>query len=455
MVRLGSFVAPPEFFSFDAAGIDPTIGTRSFGGIYATHREGSTPRTYTFNRFSVEAEAPSGGGTIDFDRSSFPVANPTSMVWGPDNRLYVTELFGKIHALTLNANKQVVADEVITTLGSRLTLGITIDPQSTASNVILWVGHSNPSTSEGRLNSSTVTRLSGSRFTTRQDVITGLPRAIANHAINSLHFGPNGKLYVAVGGNTAAGAPNTANTDFGRRAEQPLSAALLVADVRTTNFDGSCATPANTYGPSPCDVVPYATGLRNMYDFVHHTNGSIYGADNGLGVTGTYPPKPAASCTGFGNTALWNQGGHNPGEQSDELERLVQGKYYGHPNPYRNECVFKNGSYQGVLRPSNYVAPMYNLGLHKSADGMIEYTSDMFDGALKGELLIANYSVGDDITRVKLSSDGRSVVRATQLASGFSNPLPLAQGPDGTIYVGEMGAGKITALEPGPPTPGA
>src|SRR5690606_27179571 len=33
-VILGAFTAPGEFFSFDAAGIDPLIGTRSFGGIF-------------------------------------------------------------------------------------------------------------------------------------------------------------------------------------------------------------------------------------------------------------------------------------------------------------------------------------------------------------------------------------------------------------------------------------
>jgi hypothetical protein len=63
-------------------------------------------------------------------------------------------------------------------------------------------------------------------------------------------------------------------------------------------------------------------------------------------------------------------------------------------------------------------------------------------------LLIANYSRGDDITRVKLSADGRSVVKAEQLVGGFTNPLPLAQDPDGTIYVGEFGGNKVTALKP-------
>src|SRR5215210_6039098 len=453
--EVATFTAPPEFFSFDAAGIDPTIGTRSFGGIYATHRNGTTPLTYKFDDFSVTADnPPPASREFTFNRSSFPVPNPTSMVWGPDGRLYVTELFGKIHALTLDNAKKVVSDRVITTLGSRMTLGITVDPRSTPSNVILWASHSSPSTNNGALNSGTVTRLSGSNFATRKDVITGLPRAIANHGVNAVHFGPDGQLYIAVGGNTGAGAPNSANTEFGSRAEQPLSAALLVADVRAAGFDGSCATPEETYGPAPCDVVPYSTGLRNTYDFVFHTNGSTYAPDNGLGVTGTYPPSPTSPCIDSGNPALWTQGGDYPGDQPDNLNRLVQGKYYGHPDPYRlgggwsPECVFKDGSYQGVDPPANYKPPLYNLGAHKSADGIIEYQGDAFDGALDHELLITNYSVGDDVTRVALSADGRSVVKATHLVGGFDNPLPIAEGPDGTLYVGEFGAGKVTTLEP-------
>ena len=68
--------------------------------------------------------------------------------------------------------------------------------------------------------------------------------------------------------------------------EQPLSAALLVADVRNAGFDGSCDNTADLFGPPPCDVTTYATGLRNTYDFVWHSNGCIYGPDNGLGVDG-------------------------------------------------------------------------------------------------------------------------------------------------------------------------
>ncbi|MGH3004342.1 MAG: Kelch repeat-containing protein [Gaiellaceae bacterium] len=453
-VRVGIFRVPGEFFSADAAGIDPTIGTRTFGGILATHRNGSSPLTYTFDDFSLidDSSGTAGGvaSAFSFDRTSFPLTRPTSMAWGPDGRLYVTELLGTIHALTLGPDNQPVADEVITTLGARLTLGIAVDPASTPSNVILWASHSDRNLSnDAPPNSSMVSRLSGPGFTTRQDVITGLPRSMANHSVNSLHFGPEGRLYVAISGNTGAGAPNTADTEFGDRAEQPLSAAILVADVGSPDFQGDCETPLDTFGfPETCDVRPYATGFRNSYDFTFHSNGSMYATDNGLGVTGSFPPSPNPPCTGLASTEPWNEGGNNPGEQPDLLFRVEAGKYYGHPNPYRDECVFKDGRYQDVAPLPNYEPPLFALGSKKSANGVIEYRGDAFKGVLQGDLLITNYSQGDDVVRVKLSPDGLSVADFDVVAGGFSDPLTLIEGADGTIFVAEFGSSQITALTP-------
>lgn len=453
----GTYVAPPEFFSFDAAGIDPRIGTRSFAGIFASHRNGSAPLVYTFDYFGV-TEEPSVdlGGSVDFKRTSFPVPFPTSMAFGPDGRLYVTELFGKIHALTIDDNHQVVDDQQISTLtdafgASRLTLGIEVDPDSTPDNVILWVAHSNGSLSNGAANSGTVSRISGSAFGTIEHVITGLPRAIANHSVNSIHFAADGKLYVAQGGNTGAGAPNDAMTEFGTRPEQPLSAALLVADVKAAGFEGDCASAvddstgtADKTIPATCDVVPYATGLRNMYDFVFHTNGQVYGPDNGLGVKGTFPASPTPDCQGI----VAYTSSLDPGARPDPLILVEQGNYYGHPNPARDECVFGDGTFQAVSPLPNYASPIHNLGNHRSANGIIEYTSGRRCGTLQGDLLIANYSLGDDITRIVLSDDGSSVVASESLVGGLSDPLPLALHSDGTIYVGEFGSGNVTALQP-------
>ncbi|MDN4483792.1 Ig-like domain-containing protein [Demequina lignilytica] len=454
VIEVATFEIPGEFFSFDAAGTDPAIGTRTFGGIFASHRNAGSPLTYRFADFVVEEYAePPAEPDYPFSRVSTAVTMPTSMVWGPDDRLYVTEVFGKIHALTFDSGWNVIADEVISTIGNRLTLGITTDPASTPTDVILWVAHSDPTFSDADPNTGMVSRLSGAGFTTRQDVITGLPRAEADHSTNSLHFGPDGLLYFAQGGNTGAGAPNTTASEFGDRPEQPLSAALLVADVKDPTFQGSCATPlgdgitdtaANFEIPTTCDVQLFATGLRNMYDFTFHSNGEMYGPTNALGVQGTYPVIQAdGSCTGL---APWPT--NDPGTQPDILTHLLEGGYYGHPNPYREECVFFSGEEQGVAPEPDYEPAIYSFGNNRSSNGIIEYQGDSFCGALSGELLVTSYSVGDNITRLQLSPDGNSILQARVMVSGFDDPLPIAQGPDGVIFVGEFGGGQVTTLIP-------
>lgn len=472
---LGSVTAPPEFFSFDAAGIDPRLGTRSFGGIYASHRNGPAPVTFRFKEFSVTAAAPAtppaAGGGLDFARNSVGFNSPTSLAFGPDNRLYAAGLLGNIEALTPNPQSQFAGAVQRQTIGAlqqafpqfgnqRLLLGIAIDPESTPDNVILWVAHSDPSLNAGSANSSMVSRISksnpaGSTYDTVTHVITGLPRAIANHAINSLHFGPDGKLYIALAGNTGAGGPNTAATEFGPRPEQPLSAALLVADVKSAFFQGQCASAVNDSNgtaaktvPATCDVAVYSSGLRNLYDFVFHSNGQIYGPDNGLGVTGSYPRQAFPDCQGFASTTPYTQGGNNPGVQPDTLQRLLPGKYYGHPNPARDECVFKDGHFQGVSPLPNYEPPLAILGDHLSSNGIVEYPVNVGCAGLKGELLISNYSLGNDLTRVKLAADGLSVLSKSSLVGGFTDPLPVAVSPQGTIYVGELSSSRITALTP-------
>jgi N-acetylneuraminic acid mutarotase len=484
-VTIGTVAPPPGMFSADAAGIDPTIGTNTFGGVFATHRNGSTARQYVFDDFSLEdvtpATPPPPTGTPVFQRFSVgaTIASPTAMAFGPDGRLYVTELLGKIHALTLSSSHVVTSDQVITSLGSRLTLGLAVDPASTPDNVILWVSHSDPDlagpdpvTGNGgaAANSSAVARFTVdpvARTATRAspDPITGLPRSQANHSINSVGFGPveadgRRRLYVIMGGNTGAGAPNDSAAslgEFGWREEQPLTAAMLVADVFGPGFDGTCANTTDIYGAAPCSVRPYATGLRNSYGFVWHSNGSLYAPDNGAAVGPSFPRSPSPPCDGPAPYPA-----NSPGTQNDVLYRVLAGSYYGHPNPHRlstPECVFKDGSKQGVAPLSTYERPIADLGASKSADGIIEYRSGAFGGAIRGNLLVSNYSVGDDITRIVLSSDGASVASRSSLAGGFVDPLPLVEGADGTIYVGEFGGNRITALVPTgetspPPTTG-
>jgi large repetitive protein len=461
-----------EWFSFDQAGINPSIATRSFGGIFATHRNAS-PQTFSFDNFSIiEGESVVLPSDLPFSEWSIPVNNATSMEYGPDGRLYVATLFGDIHALSINPDTRTFTREVIKTIpnsegGNRLTLGIAVDPDSTADNVVLWVSHSDGSVNNGVLNSGKVSRLSGSGFTQKDDIIMGLPRAIANHASNDIDFGPDGRLYIWQGGNTGSGSANNAPSEFGDRPEQVLSAALLVADVKAPDFNGNAASNIGEfidefYARTNSDVQIYASGLRNTYDGVFHSNGRIYAPDNGLGVTGTVPPVPRlGDPSNRSITTLFGQVPQdNPGKQPDPLNLIVEGGYYGHPNPYRDEVVFKDGTFQGFNNtdnnplnniPSghpNYQTPFLVLGENRSADGIIEYTADNFFGQLQGDLLITNFSQGDDVTRIKLSPDGLSATSTSSLIGGFTDPLPIVMGPNGSFVVGEFNGNKITILEP-------
>ncbi|NRB42193.1 MAG: PQQ-dependent sugar dehydrogenase [Pseudomonadales bacterium] len=452
---LGNITVSPEFFSFDAAGIDPVIGTRSFTGLFSTHRNSSISNQYEFEYFNVEvgSSLPNDDElNFSFSKSSHPLSFPTSMAWAPDGKLYVSELFGSIHALSYDENLSVISDEVITslvdTLGPRLTLGLTVRHDNPADNndYSLWISSSSPSVNEGVANSGAITRLSGINFGTVEQVITGLPRAKANHATNRLHFGLDNRLYMAVGGNTGAGSPVDVITEFGDMQEQPLSSAIIVADVFAPGFDGSCHNSEDIFADPPCDVATYATGLRNSYDFVIHSNGNMYATDNGLGVTGAFPPSPFPDCSGLSDARLVADGGNNPGVQPDELMLIMEGKYYGHPNPSREECIFKDGSLQGVSPLSNYEPPISNLGEHASANGIIEYTSSRGCGKLEHSLLTTRYSLGDDVLRIKLTGDGLGVQTQDSLITGLNDPLTLSE-KGGNLFVAEFGSGQISAFK--------
>ena len=497
---------PDAWFSFDAAGIDFNLGTRSFAGLLATHRNRAAtlgPLVYRFRDFAVTAldtggtPPPPPASSVDFSTWSLPIANPSALALGPDGRLYVATASGTIQAFTLDHDARAVTQTTtITAVQNRLVLGLAVDPASTPGNVILWAAHSTLSQTNGVANSGTVSRLSGPGFATRQDVIVGLPRSLADHSVNHIHFGPDGRLYLAQGGNTGAGASNDAGNEFGPRPEQPLSAALLVADVKSPTFNGNC-TPSQDPAQMDasgiatkevrCDVQVYASGLRNPYDFVFHSNGQVYATDNGLGVLGTFPDlKPGAlswtessGCEGpiLGTAA---RDAHNPGIRHDLLQRIDAGGYYGHPNPSRDQCVFFGGNptsaadapvanesggndYQestkypvGRAAQSSFRPATFSFGLNKSADGIVEYTSQAFCGALRGDLLVTYYSTSDQVRQLTLSPDGRSVAANRTLArtttgtggQGLVDPLPITQDPLGRLYVGEFGGGRVSVFEP-------
>jgi glucose/arabinose dehydrogenase len=367
------------------------------------------------------------------------VNNPTSLAFGPDGRLYVAA-FDQIKALTLSPDGlSVTATETIATSQTNL-LGIAFDPTDSPSAPVTVYA--------SRQNTGATGSYQGviSKFTapswTRSDVITGLPYSApyTNHQTNGIAFDSFGKLYIAQGSNTDAGlqGPNYPET--------PLSAAILVADIHAQGFNGTI-----TYSPSTPptndnvnqtggDVSVFAAGTRNPYDLVVHSNGLIYATDNGAA-----GPNTSISCTMSG-TGVSN---------SDELNLIESGNYYGFPNRNRGRTDTRQCTYHAPEEGNGagFTAPISILPAHCSCDGITEYTSSAFAGKLLGDLIIAEWSFGN-VVRADLAPDGRSVASITTIASGLSQPLDVTMNPAGILYVAELSGNRITYLAPTVPVGG-
>ncbi|HMC72480.1 MAG TPA: choice-of-anchor D domain-containing protein, partial [Mycobacteriales bacterium] len=220
----------------------------------------------------------------------------------------------------------------------------------------------------------------------------------------------------------------------------------------------------------------YATGVRNAFDLVWHSNGQLYAPTNGSASGGNTPATPSplpSSCsnridsgTNGAYTGPQVPGLTNiPDAQDNFLFRVVKNGYYGHPNPTRCEWVLNGGNptsgadtaevpqYPAGTQPDrNWRGAAYDFGLHYSPDGAVEYKGNAFGGLLNGLILVARYSAGDDIIALMPGGTSLNITGATTGISGFTgftDPLDIAEdNSTGNLYVTELGAQQITLLTP-------
>ena len=447
----------------------------------------------------------STGGTIAFDKVASGASGKlfTSVTKGPDGKLYAGTILGTIYRYTINADGTLGNEEAINTVRTnasamdfngapnRTIIGLAFDPSATADNLILWItdnyaylGSDVPEW-EGK-----IAKLTGANLQNYQLVVTNLPRSIKDHETNSIAFGPDGALYLTQGSNNAMGAVD----GTWKREERLLSAAVLRLDLNklpsALPIDAKTEGVAAPYDPfaQGAPLTLYATGVRNAYDLVWHSNGHLYVPTNGSAAGGN-APSPSASDPNFSayDVNTWcnnnridvNNGaspfpvptslpyiGNNRQAETDYLFKITENKYYGHPNPKRCEWVLNKGNLGsttsdpfevnayplGTQPDRNYdVAGVFDAGLHASANGAVEYTGGAFGGALKGKLIVVRYSSSQDIQYFSFDSNGRVTDRVTGVTgfTGFNQPLDITEDSStGYLYVTELGGQKITLLRP-------
>ncbi|MBL8163016.1 MAG: PQQ-dependent sugar dehydrogenase [Anaerolineae bacterium] len=181
---------------------------------------------------------------------------PTAMAFAPDGRLFVTEQGGNVRIIT--ADGTLLSSPFLTlnvnAVGERGLLGIAFDPDFATNNYLYLYYTTSTAPIHNRL--SRFTANGNSVVAGSQVVLLELDNlsSATNHNGGALHFGPDGKLYVAVGEN--AFKPNS----------QVLT--NLHGKMLRLNKNGTIPTDNPFYNSaSGKNRAIWALGLRNPYTF--------------------------------------------------------------------------------------------------------------------------------------------------------------------------------------------
>ncbi|QOV90565.1 Ig-like domain-containing protein [Humisphaera borealis] len=458
----------------------------------------------SFEQHSTTFSTAAGTVYSEFPAAAVKVEQPlsagnwyTGLAFGPDERLYASTIAGQVVRFDVAADGSLSAPKVITTVlaanqGPRIMTGLTFDPAATRDNPIIYVAHgtfpfdrmpegdnvrSKAGTPHGMSKkvipdwSGKISRLSGPNLENYQDIVVGLPRARHDHTTGQISFGPDGAMYFAQASNTAMGE---ADHEWGYRPERLLTACVMRLDMKRLSslpLNSQTAGAEVNYDPfadgAPLTIV--ATGTRNCYDLLFHSNGRFYATLNGSARGGNTPAGGPSDVRRFDQAAAGGYDGptvpglKEVGTQNDYLLRLESGGYYGHPNPLRAEFVMNGGNPTaaidacevaeypvGVVPDRNYRFPSFDFGKNLSPCGMTEYRGQAFP-ALRGKVLVVRFSGGKDIIALTPGDDGdiRHFVTNLDGFTHFHDPVDLCVSPaTGYIYVAEHTGRKITLLRP-------
>jgi glucose/arabinose dehydrogenase/cytochrome c553 len=415
----------------------------------------------------------------------------TSLVIGPDHKLYANSIDGKIKKYNILNSGALKLEHVYKPFGEeqKLSIGLAFDPASTSDSLIVWTTHSE--TSSGWVDFTNPTRttdktiwagnirrlhLSSTSDTIlkNESIVTDLPRFGPNNEnfANSIVFGPDGRLYIGQGANTGMGwCDCEENQEASREAllsgsiltlEQNKLPELLPLSVKTVDGGGTYE-PYNEDAP----LKIYATGIRNPYDLVWHSNGELYTTINGSGGNENTPSSdPISNYYIPPYSKIHYSGSENiPAvidampDQDDYMARVEKNGYYGQPNPLRAEYVLNYGDesldnfeYNGIAPDKNFRGFTYDFGPHVAPTGIIEYISTTFKGKLKGCLIVARMGK-NDLVVLKPGGAKNDIIQdydgsklGLQINGG---PLDLIEDTKtGNIYVSGFGNNTITLFHP-------
>ncbi len=330
------------------------------------------------------------------------VAGPTTMTFAPDGRLFVAEQGG---ALRIVKGNQLLAtpfldiSDRVDSSGARGLLGIAFDPEF-STNKYVYLYYTQKATS------TTLTHNRVVRFTASGDRAVSSSEKLVlrlddlssktNHNGGAMHFGKDGKLYVAVGEN--------ANPDNAQTLRNLLGKMLRINKDGTIPTDNPYFANDNVIG---INKAIWARGLRNPYSFaVQPGTGRIHVNDVGA--------------------QTW-----------EEINRGARGANYGWP------------IHEGPESDPNYVAPIFAYEHGSTATTGCAITGGAFynpqvvqyPAGYVGDYFFADFC-GGWIRRYDSATD-----MAYPFATGLDSPVDLKVSRNGSLFYLARGTGSVYRIQ--------
>jgi len=345
---------------------------------------------------SMQAAVPAG-----FSESTYVsgLNQPTQMAFAPDGRLFICEKSGRVRVVTaagaLLSTPFVDLTSKISQGNERGLLGITFDPNFSANGFVYVFYTANSPAVHSRV----------SRLTANGDVAAAGSEVEIfnmsnlstneNHNGGSIHFGGDGKLYVASGDNRTPSNSQSFSNTHGK--------------IHRLNADGTIPSD-NPYlsQTTGAQRAIYALGFRNPFTFgVQPGTGRIFINDVGEGT-------------------------------QEEISDLHGGMNYGWPTCEGTAC--------SGTPPSPYMAPLHSYGrsVGNCITGGAFYNppAATFPSSYAGDYFFSDAGVG--WVRTLDPANGNAVA---DFGTGFNGPVDIDVGPDGALYVASVSGGRVIKVQ--------
>ena len=333
------------------------------------------------------------------------LANPTAMAFAPDGRLFVALQGGQLRVIKNGALLSTPFLTVsVNSAGERGLVGVAFDPNFATNNFVYVYYTQSASPIHNRVVRYTAAGdvASGATFNVLDlETLTGA----TNHNGGAMHFGADGKLYVAVGDNA-----DSANSQL---ISNRLGKMLRINSDGTIPSDNPTSFPTITGTTSGVNRAIWAVGLRNPFSF------------------GVQP--------GTGRMIINDVGGN----LREEIDDGIAGSNYGWPN-----------SEGGVSVNPMHRAPLYWYNLDTPDTCAIvggtfyNPTTPQFPSAYVGKWFFADYC-SNFIKYIDPASPPPSTgnpTTATAFATAAPKIVDFDVGPDGSLYYLGRGTGATTGV---------